>query len=165
MEAYRITAALLVKLGERSLAWLAADRAMSAATGDRILVACAAVQLGQALPASTRARPVMLAAAYQAAPPDLDAGTPQELSLCGALLLQAATMAARSGDERATAELLDEAADMAGDTRQAVTRHQKIIGYDGWRCLPVERRAAHLIEVARAYLHAEAPGAAARVLL
>ena len=195
VETYRITAALLVKLGERSIAWLAADRAMSAASGDRLLLACAAVQLGQALPPSSRARSVMLAAAYQAAPPDLDAGTPQELSLCGALLLEAAMMAARSGDERATADLLDEAADMAarvgdgqdhhhtafgpttvelarttaaieaGDPRQAVARHQKIIGYAGWRCLPVERRAAHLIDVARAHLHADAPGAAARVLL
>ncbi|WP_406075562.1 helix-turn-helix domain-containing protein [Micromonospora sp. NBC_01638] len=89
VEAYRVTAALLVKLDEGSLAWLAADRAMSAAAGDRVLLACAAVQLGQVLRASARARPVMLAAAYQIALSDLDAGTPQELSLCGSLLVQA----------------------------------------------------------------------------
>ncbi|WP_223884339.1 helix-turn-helix domain-containing protein [Micromonospora craniellae] len=33
VEAYRVTAALLVKLGETELAWLAADRAMAVATG------------------------------------------------------------------------------------------------------------------------------------
>ncbi|RIV34157.1 helix-turn-helix domain-containing protein [Micromonospora radicis] len=193
VEAYRVTAALLVKLDEASLAWLAADRAISVAAGDRLLVACAAVQLGQALPA--RARPVMLAAAYRIAPSDLDDGTPEELALCGTLLLRAALMAAGSGDERATVDLLDEAGEMAaqlgdghdhhrtafgptavelarttaavelGDVRQAITLHQRVTKRDGWRSLPVERRAAHLIETARAYLHTAAPGAAARVLL
>jgi transcriptional regulator with XRE-family HTH domain len=73
VEAYRVTAALLVKLGEGSLAWLAADRAMSAAAGDRVLLACAAVQLGQVLRASARTRPVLLAAASQ-----ITLDTPQE---------------------------------------------------------------------------------------
>jgi hypothetical protein len=68
VEAYRVTAALLVKLDEVSLAWLAADRAMSAATGDRVLLACAAVQLGQVLRASARAKTMLLAAAYRIAP-------------------------------------------------------------------------------------------------
>ncbi|NYH43279.1 hypothetical protein HNR22_003006 [Micromonospora jinlongensis] len=105
VEAYRVTAALLVKLGEGNLAWLAADRAMSAAAGDRVLLACAAVQLGQVLRASVRAGPVMLAAASQIAP-----GTPGELSLRGSLLVQAALIAARAVDDRVVGELLDEAA-------------------------------------------------------
>ncbi|MFI6128523.1 helix-turn-helix domain-containing protein [Micromonospora sp. NPDC051141] len=56
VEAYRITASLLLKLGDAELAWLAVDRAMLAATGDRELVAAAAVQLGQVLRALGRVR-------------------------------------------------------------------------------------------------------------
>ncbi|MET8551106.1 helix-turn-helix domain-containing protein [Micromonospora zamorensis] len=190
VEAYRVTAALLVKLDEGSLAWLAADRAMSAAAGDPVLLACAAVQLGQVLRASARAGPVMLAAASQVAP-----GTPEELSLCGSLLVQAALIAARAGDDRAVGKLLDEAAELAarvgeghdhyrtafgptavelarvtadvelGDGPQAVAQHETAIGRDGWRWLPVEHRAAHLIDAARAYLQTDDPANAARVLL
>ncbi|MBM0204275.1 helix-turn-helix transcriptional regulator [Micromonospora sp. STR1s_5] len=190
VEAYRVTAALLVKLDEGSLAWLAADRAMSAAAGDRVLLACAAVQLGQVLRASARAGPVMLAAASQIAP-----GTPEEMSLRGSLLVQAGLIAARAGDDRVVGELLDEAAELAaqvgdgqdhyrtafgpttvelawvaaagdvGDGPQAVARHEKAIGRDGWRWLPVEHRAAHLIDAARAYLLTDDSANAARVLL
>ncbi len=195
VEAYRVTAALLVKLDETDLAWLAVDRAMAAATGDRVLVACAAVQLGQVLRASARARSVLLAAAYRIAPPDVDAGSAQELSLCGALLVQAGLVAARCGDERTTGDLLDEAAEMAarvgdghdhhrtafgptavelarcaaavewGDGSAAIARHKQAIRRDGWRLLPVEHRAAHLIDAARAYLQTDDHGNAARVLL
>lgn len=190
VEAYRVTAALLVKLGEGSLAWLAADRAMSAAGNDRVLLGCAAVQLGQVLRASARARPVMLAAASR-----IVSGTPQELSLRGSLLVQAALIAARAGDDRSVGELLDEAAKLGvqvgdgndhhrtafgptavelaqvaaavelGDGSQAVARHEEAIGRDGWRWLPVEHRAAHLIDAARAYLQTDDPANAARVLL
>ncbi|MEU6021853.1 helix-turn-helix domain-containing protein [Micromonospora sp. NPDC047134] len=195
VEAYRLTAALLVKLGEANLAWLAADRAMSAAAGDRVLLACAAVQLGQVLRAMARARSVMLAAAYQIAPADLDTGSPQELSLCGSLLIQAALIAARAGDERAAGELLDESAEMAarigdgndhyrtafgptavqlarvaaavelGDGPGAVSRHSEAIERDGWRWLPVEHRAAHLVDTARAYLQIDDHANAARLLV
>ncbi|WP_247668514.1 helix-turn-helix domain-containing protein [Micromonospora sp. C81] len=190
VEAYRVTAALLVKLGEGSLAWLAADRAMSAAVGHPVLLACAAVQLGQALRASARTGPVLLAAASQIVP-----GTPEELSLRGSLLVQAALIAGRAGDARLVGELLDQAAELAaqvgdghdhhrtafgptavelarvaaavelGDGPQAIARHEKAIGWDGWRGLPVEHRAAHLIDAARAYLQTDDPANAARVLL
>ncbi|GHJ16488.1 helix-turn-helix domain-containing protein [Micromonospora sp. AKA38] len=182
VDAYRVAAALLTKLDEASLAWLAADRAMAAAAGDRVLLACAAVQLGPVLRASARARSVLLAAAYRVAPRDSDSGTPQELSLCGTLLAQAALTAARAGDGRAAGDLLDEAAEMAarvgdghdhcrtafgpaavdvarvvaaverGDGAEAVARHEAAIAGDGWRWLPLEHRAAHLVDAARAYL-------------
>ncbi|MFC8849890.1 MULTISPECIES: helix-turn-helix domain-containing protein [unclassified Micromonospora] len=116
VEAYRVTASLLVKLGEDELGWLAADRAVAAAAGDPVLVAAACVQLGQALRASGRARAaksVTLAAAYRIAPPDPGDGVPAELSLCGTLLVQAALAAAREGDHRAAADLFDEAGDLA----------------------------------------------------
>ncbi|MFY1683978.1 helix-turn-helix domain-containing protein [Micromonospora sp. WMMD730] len=116
VEAYRVTASLLVKLGEVEMAWLAADRAMTIAAGEAVLVATAAVQLGQVLRASGRARAARstaLAAAYRIAPPDLDDLPAPALSLCGALVIEAALAAARDGDDHATADLLDEAAEMA----------------------------------------------------
>ncbi|MEU8332836.1 helix-turn-helix domain-containing protein [Micromonospora sp. NPDC048839] len=195
VEAYRVTASVLVKLGAPSLGWLAADRAMAAATGDRVLVAAAAVQLGQVLRASKRARSVLLAVAYRIAPDDCAEGTPQELSLCGSLLVQAALMAARSGDDRVAVELLDEAAEMAaqvgdgcdhhrtafgptavdlarvaaavdlGNGRDAVALHEAATRREGWRWLPAEHRAAHLLDAARAYLLVDDPANAARVLV
>lgn len=198
VEAYRITASLLVKLGAPDLAWLAVDRAVIAATGDRVLVAAAAVQLGQVLRASGQvrvAKSAMLAAAYRIAPPVMEFGLPPELSLCGTLLIQAALAAARHGDDAAVAELLDEAAALAarvgdghdhhrtgfgptavelarvpaalelGDGDDAVAWHEKATTREGWRWLPAEYRAAHLIEAARAYLQTDGPISADRVLM
>ncbi|WP_433319278.1 helix-turn-helix domain-containing protein [Micromonospora sp. CA-269861] len=62
VEAYRITSSMLVKLGEADLAWLAADRAMSAAGDDPILAATAAISVAQALRASARDRLALTAA-------------------------------------------------------------------------------------------------------
>ncbi|MGV9215647.1 helix-turn-helix domain-containing protein [Micromonospora sp. RB23] len=190
VEVYRVTAALPVKLGEESLAWLAADRAMSAAAGDTVLLACAAVQLGQVLRPSARTRTVLLAAASQLTPE-----TPAEMSLCGSLLVQAALTAAGAGDDRGSGDLLEEAAGLAvrvgdghdhhrtafgptavelarvtaavelGDGPQAVARHREAIERDGWRWLPVEHRAAHLVDAARAHLQTNDPGNAARLLV
>ncbi|MFY1705685.1 helix-turn-helix domain-containing protein [Micromonospora sp. WMMA1923] len=121
---YRLTAALLVKLGDPESAWLAADRAMIAATGDRSLVAAAAVQLGQVLRAAGRvrvAKSAMLAAAYR-----VTAGVPgrgADLSLCGTLLVQAALAAAQDGDDSAVAELLDEAAGLAAEVGDGLDHH------------------------------------------
>ncbi|MFE0590983.1 helix-turn-helix domain-containing protein [Micromonospora echinospora] len=198
VEAYRVTASLLGKLGAPDVAWLAVDRAMIAATGDRVLVAAAAVQLGQVLRESGRTRvtkSVLLAAAYRIAPPVIEFGDPAELSLCGILLVQAALAAARDGDDRTAVELIDEAADMAarvgdghdhhrtafgptavelaqvavaveqGDAEDAVARHEKVTTRDGWRWLAAEHRAAYLIDATRAYLHADDPVNAGRVLM
>ncbi|WP_434743935.1 helix-turn-helix domain-containing protein [Micromonospora sp. SH-82] len=198
MEAYRVTAALLVKLGAPESEWLAVDRAMTAATGDRTMVAAAAVQLGQVLRASGQgraAKSVMLAAAYRIAPAMTERGLPAESSLCGTLLVQAALAAAGYGDQAAVAELLDEAAALAarvgdghdhyrtgfgptavesarvvaavelGDGVDAVAWHEKTTARDGWRWLPAEHRAAHLIDAARAYLQVDDPTNASRALM
>ncbi|GIJ20643.1 helix-turn-helix domain-containing protein [Micromonospora lutea] len=195
VEAYRVTASLLVKLGETELAWLAADRAMAVATGDPMVVAAATVQLGQVLRAAGRTREAStatLAAAYRIGQADLDV---VRMSLCGTLLVQAALAAARQGDERAAAARVDEAADLAaevgdgndhyrtsfgptavalarvtvaielGTTDEAIAQHEKAVGRDGWRWLPPEHRAAHLIDAGRAYLQVADPVNAARVLL
>ncbi|MFI6819699.1 helix-turn-helix domain-containing protein [Micromonospora sp. NPDC050187] len=198
VDTYRVTASLLVKLAEPDLAWLAVDRAMAVATGDPVLVATATVQLGQVLRAAGRARAAMsalLAAAYRIAAPNPDDAPAEDLSLCGALLVQAALAAAGHGDERSATELVDEAADLAtrvgdghdhhrtgfgptavdlarvtaavelGDGRDAVAWHEKATARDGWRCLPPEHRAGHLVDAARAYLQADDPAAAGRVLV
>ncbi|WFE95794.1 helix-turn-helix domain-containing protein [Micromonospora sp. WMMD987] len=197
VEAYRLTASLLVKLGEVDLGWLAADRAMATGAGDPLLVAAATVQLGQVFRASGRARAAVsaaLAAAYRIAPPEPDDGGPGELSLCGTLLVQAALAASRRGDDQAVADLLDEAADMAaqvgeghdhhrtafgptavdlartaaaldlGHAGEAVAWHERTTRRDAWRWLPLEHRAAHLVDAARAYLQADDPANAGRVL-
>lgn len=74
VQAYRITALLLVKLDEADLAWLAADRAMGAAQDDPVLAATAAIAVAQALRASGRDRLALsatLTAANRALPPTL----------------------------------------------------------------------------------------------
>jgi len=198
VEAYRLAASLLVKLDETDLAWLAADRAMTTATGHRVLAAVAAVQLGQVLRASGRAKPAVratLTAAYRVAPAEPGTGTAQQLSLCGTLLIQAALAAARHADNRAADDLVDEAAGMAdqvgdghdhyrtafgptavtaartaiavelNDGRSAVAWHETTIGRDGWRWLPAEHRAAHLLDAARSYLLIGDAAGAGRVLV
>ncbi|WDZ86700.1 helix-turn-helix domain-containing protein [Micromonospora cathayae] len=131
VEAYRITASLLVKVGDAELARLAADRAMIAATGDRTLVAAAAVQLGEVLRAAGQARvakSALLAAAYRIAPPVIEHGTPAELALCGTLLVQAALAAAQYGDEPGAVELIDDAAGMADRVGEGHDHHRTGFG-------------------------------------
>ncbi|MFF3865968.1 helix-turn-helix domain-containing protein [Micromonospora sp. NPDC001898] len=186
VQVYRLTASVLVKLGEADVAWLAADRAMALAADDPLLAAVAAIPLGQALRASGRgglAVAATLAAAHRIASPASYEGPPQELALCGTLLVEAALAAASSGDARGAGELADRAAEVAervgdghdhhrtsfgptavelarvavavalGDGGGAVSRHERATGRSTWGRLPVEHRAAHLVDAARAYLH------------
>jgi transcriptional regulator with XRE-family HTH domain len=194
VQAYRITASLLVKLGEADVAWLAADRAVAVAAGDPLLAAVAAVPLGQALRASGRGRLALaaLVAAARRLTPD---GPPGVLSLAGTLLAEAGLAAATCGDARRAGELLDRAAALAervgegrddhrtgfgptsvevarvaaavdlGDGGEAVARHETVTRTGGWRLLPVEHRAAHLVDAARAYLQVGDLPAAGRALV
>ncbi|MFG1919629.1 helix-turn-helix domain-containing protein [Micromonospora sp. NPDC048898] len=173
--AYRITASVLVKVGEPNLAWLAADRAVAAAAGDPIRTGTATIAVAQALRALGCDR-LALTAAVAAV------GTAADDGVRGTLLLQAAMAAAGCGDGRRADDLIDHAAALAdrcrgtddphhtafgpttvrlarsvsalylGDAAQAVYRHEKVIGDDAWRRLPAEHRAAHLVDAARAYL-------------
>ncbi|TCB94311.1 XRE family transcriptional regulator [Micromonospora zingiberis] len=192
VQAYRITASVLVKLGEADLGWLAADRAMAAAGGDALLSATAAVSVGQALRALGRHR--LAQAATLAAASRLPAG-PQDAAVRGTLLLQAALAAAGCGDARRATELTGQAAGLAGQVRgdddpqrtgfgpaaveltrvvatielgdagAAVHGHAAIMRRDGWRRLPAEHRGAYLVDVARAYLQVGDLRAAARALV
>jgi len=52
-----------------------------------------------------------------------------------------------------------------GDPHQAITHHQRATTGHGWRELPAEHRAAHLIDITRAYLDTGNPTAAARAIV
>ncbi|MFI7657575.1 helix-turn-helix domain-containing protein [Micromonospora parva] len=185
--AYRITASVLVKLGEPDLAWLAADRAVTAATGNPVRTGTATIAVAQALRALGRDR-LALTAAVAAV------GTTADDGVRGTLLLQAAMAAAGCGHGRRADDLIDRAAALAdrrtgtddphhtafgpaavrlahfasvlhlGDAAQAVCRHEEAVRRDGWCRLPVEHRAAHLLDAARAYLQTGDLTAAGRAL-
>ncbi|MEU7774452.1 helix-turn-helix domain-containing protein [Micromonospora taraxaci] len=157
VQAYRITSSLLVKLGEADLAWLAADRAMSAAGDDPFLAATAAISVAQALRASNRDR-LALAATLSAAnrilpslpgPGDQEmcgtvgdqiarkpldhggdgrGGSAGERAVGGTLLLQAALAAAGCGDALRAHELTDRAAGVASNLRGYDDTHRTSFG-------------------------------------
>ncbi|MCX4471942.1 helix-turn-helix transcriptional regulator [Micromonospora sp. NBC_01655] len=131
VQAYGITSSVLVKLGEGDLGWLAADRAMSASTGDPLLVAAATVPLGQALRVLDRAPLALtatIAAAHRIAPSVPRDSPPHELALHGTLLVQAALAAAACGDERSARELVDQAAGIADEIGDGHDRHWTSFG-------------------------------------
>ncbi|OZV75179.1 hypothetical protein CA850_29060 [Micromonospora echinospora] len=191
---YRVAAQVLVKLGEPHLAWLAADRAMTTAAGDPRRTALAAVPLAQALRTLGRGRLAMAAATTAVRPLDLAPQrvlAPDDIALAGTLLTEAALAAATCGDVAAVDDLTERAARLAaahhhdedgfgpvvvdlaraltaarlGDNYQAVVLHQRATGGDAWQRLPAEHRAAHLIDVTRAYLDLGDHHAAGRALL
>ncbi|SCL26637.1 helix-turn-helix domain-containing protein [Micromonospora inyonensis] len=136
-----------------------------------------------------------IAAAHRIVPGGPREGPPGELTVCGTLLLQAALAAAGCGDTCGVAELVDHAADLAdrvgdgpehhqtsfgttvvelarvvaavelGDAGDALRRHATVTGRESWRRLPAEYRAAHLIDVARAYLQLGDQVGAGRLLV
>ncbi|WP_431976206.1 helix-turn-helix domain-containing protein [Micromonospora haikouensis] len=189
VQAYRLTAQLLVKLGAAELAWLAADRALAVAGDDPVLAATAAVPLGQALRTAGRCRAAFettVIAAHQVAPLPPDEGTAAERAACAAALVQAALAAAGAGDRSAVDDMLVDAAEvttpggperaavdaarvtaavMLGDGHRAVELHEAFVGGLAWRQLPPEHRAAHLVDVAGAYVHSGDPVGAGGALL
>ncbi|GIJ11301.1 hypothetical protein ACFFMR_25795 [Micromonospora andamanensis] len=185
---YRITAAVLVKLDHPDLAWLAADRAVTTAAGGPTLTATATIAVTQALRALGHHH-LALSTALTAT------DTADDPAVRATLYLQAGLAAAGSGDRRNAHDLLDHAAVLAdkhiggsdphhtgcgraavqsaralaahhlGDTTEAIHRHEHTIRSDGWRRLPPEHRAAHLIDAARAYLDTGDPTEAGQTLL
>ncbi|WP_433529183.1 helix-turn-helix domain-containing protein [Micromonospora sp. CA-263727] len=140
VQVYRIASSVLVKLGEPDLAWLAADRAVTVAGGDRVLAGMAAISLGSALRAAGRERLALaatVAAAGRLVPVPggtarpgasgrasggatrhgvsgrASGGLPDESAVGGTLLLQAALAAASCGEPRQAGMLLDRAAHLA----------------------------------------------------
>ncbi|MEV4660368.1 helix-turn-helix transcriptional regulator [Micromonospora echinofusca] len=179
--AYQLAATQLTKLGESDLAWIAADRGLTAVrpTGDPLITGSLFRSVGHALHATGRyAEAVRLtedAAGYLE--PHLKHATPALLSVYGTLFLSGSMAAARSNDAGTTRAFLA-AADQAagqlgadanhlwtafGPTNVAIHRVATAaelgdlqVAIDlGPRVdtagLPMERRVRHALEVARAY--------------
>lgn len=115
--AYQACSAALAELDEPEAAWIAADRGMAAAerAGNPLLVAAGAFRLVI----------VFLGARYYAQAAEVtrtaadalwhiaDGGTPEAMSMWGALTLQRAVTAAHLGDAQAAYEFLDRARPVA----------------------------------------------------
>ncbi|MEV4760887.1 helix-turn-helix domain-containing protein [Micromonospora sp. NPDC049559] len=190
-QAYQIASAVLLKLGEAELAWLAADRstAVAARADDPLLVGTATGRAGGALLALGRPGSALAAheqAAHRLAPGGEELGGteptgPARLSVRGWLFLQGALAVARLGNAARARELLQAAEGAAnalgtdqdrywtsfgptnvrlhriaaavelGEGGHAIEIHTRIDPRD-LGGLPPERRAQHLLDLARAYL-------------
>jgi transcriptional regulator with XRE-family HTH domain len=179
--AYQACSAALAKLGEPEAAWIAADRAMTAAerAGNPMLVAAGAFRLVLVFLAARhydRAEETARTAA-DALQPRADEGDPQAMSLWGALTLQRAVIASRRNDPDTAYEQLERASEVAGRLGEGrndyntefgpanVALHEIAVAVelgDAGRALRVtasvdtcglspERQARMLIDVARAH--------------
>ncbi|MEU1587485.1 helix-turn-helix domain-containing protein [Micromonospora sp. NPDC005710] len=191
---YRLAAQVLVKLGEADLAWLAADRAMAAASGDPWRTGLATISLAQALRALGRGRLAMTAAIAALRQLDVEPSHVRRPGVTGTLLIEGALAAAISGDASAAGELTARAGRLAdgqpqhdcdgigfgptpldlaraliamwsGNHQLAVTIHQRATSGNAWHLLPAEHRAAHLIDITHAYLDLGDTRAAGRTLV
>jgi transcriptional regulator with XRE-family HTH domain len=117
-EVYQIASSTLLKLGERALAWIVADRAAMVCqrAGDDLLAALSTDQVAAALGALERVRPALdlsVAVAERLAPGPGQDVTPAHLSVYGTVLLRGAMAAARLGDAGTVRRLLGAAEDAA----------------------------------------------------
>ncbi|MEV8513461.1 helix-turn-helix transcriptional regulator [Dactylosporangium sp. NPDC051484] len=179
--AYQLAAVQLTKIGEADLAWIAADRGLSAAraAGDIVVIGTLLRSVTHALQATGRYREAVQltndAANYLE--PNMHEATPEMLSVYGTLFLAGSIAAARANDAITTRSFLqaaDEAATRLGQdanhlwtafgpTNVAIHRVATAaelgdvqVAVDlGPRVdtssLPMERRVRHALEVARAY--------------
>lgn len=112
-EGHHVAASILLKLDDRGLAWVAADRSMQSARAsqDPVAIGCSARIVTHALMSDRHYGAATSTATEFAERLDRDIGehTPDSLSVYGALLLRGAVAAARHGDRDTAATLLDEA--------------------------------------------------------
>ncbi|WSA12678.1 helix-turn-helix domain-containing protein [Micromonospora sp. NBC_01813] len=151
VQAYRVAALVLVKVGEADLAWLAADRALATAGNDRLLAASAVVPLGQALRGLGQGRLAMTAtitAAHRiaastggAASASADTSSEQR-SVYGTLLLQAGLAAANCGDHASAGELLKQTAEVARQVGDGQDYRQASFGPAAVDCAQVTAAVA-----------------------
>ena len=193
--AYQACSAALAKLGEPEAAWIAADRAMAAAerAGNPMLVAAGAFRLVFVFinarhydQAEETAR-----TAAEALQPLADQGSPQAMSLWGALTLQGAVIAAHVNDPDLAYGQLDLASQVAGRLGEGHNEYNTEFGPANVRLyevavavelgdagralraaqavntsgLSAERRARMLIDVARAHTQRRQVGEAVAALL
>jgi transcriptional regulator with XRE-family HTH domain len=191
---HHLAATTLSKVGEADLGWIAAERAMRAAdqSDDPLVLASAARACTHALLATGRYHDALdlglTAAAWLRE--EIAAGDPAALSLYGMLHLRTAVAAARDHDRSTANDLLrtaTEAADQLGTDANYwqtsfgptnvqlhrlsaaldlgdvsyVVEHQDVNAAH----MPVERRAVHLIDMARALTYVGRDDDALRQLL
>ena len=179
--AYHACAAVLATIGDLGAAWVAADRAISAAerSGDALLMAEGAFRLTLVFQSARRLEQARQTASTAAAALESRAcsGEPAALSVWGALQLQLAVVAARQNDADRAEEhirLATKAADQLGEDRNDydtefgptnVALHTVAVAVelgDAGRALRTaatvdasalspERQARFLIDVARAH--------------
>jgi transcriptional regulator with XRE-family HTH domain len=178
---YQAAAAILTKLGEGDLAWIAADRGLVAArtTGDPVVVGSLFRSVSHTLLATGRYRAAVEltteAAGYLDQQPG--AASPTYLSVYGMLFLTGSMAASRTDDRATTTAFLNEADQTAtrlgpganhlwtafGPTNVAIHRIATAVelgdsqvaldlsGTIDTAAMPVERRVRHAIDVAHAY--------------
>jgi hypothetical protein len=182
-DAHHVAAGLLLKLDDQGLAYLAADRSMRAAetSGDPVTVAASARIITHTLMSGGYLGTAITTASSHAArlDHDIEAHTPDSLSVYGALLLRGSIAAAQLGNRGTAHELIGEAEDAGerlgfdgnlrwtafgpanakihrvniavtlGDAGTAVDVARKI---DPTTITVTERRATLLVDTARAFL-------------
>ncbi|MGX6604848.1 helix-turn-helix domain-containing protein [Micromonosporaceae bacterium Da 78-11] len=177
---YQVTAVLLTKLGEAELAWIAAERGLTAAqrSEDKVVIGSLLRAVTHTLQSSGRfAEATQLTRdALAHLQPGLAEASPEYLSVYGTLLLAGSVAAARADDRGSVQDFLQEADETArrlgGDRNHLwtafgptnVSIHRVTAAMDlgdiefaadlGRRiqttAMPVERRVRHSLEVARA---------------
>ena len=179
--AYQSAAQVLTKIGETELAWIAADRGLTAAqvSGDPIIIGSLFRSVTHCLLSNGR-----FDAAKQLTPdaagflqPHVAEASPEFLSIYGTLFLAGSVAAARSDDRATTRTFLAEAEESArrlgqdanhmwtafGPTNVAIHRVATAMELGDVQLaldqgpqldtsqMPTERRVRHALEVARAY--------------
>ncbi|AEV84695.1 hypothetical protein ACWT_3672 [Actinoplanes sp. SE50] len=117
-EAYHVAASILLKQGDKGLAWLAADRSVQTAqqTAVPLMIGSSARIITHALMdgGHHRAAATNASSAAQHMDAVLTQPTDNDLSVYGSLLLRGAIAAAHNADRHTTIELLDEAEQAGG---------------------------------------------------
>ena len=178
---YQLAATQLTKLGETDLAWIAAERGLSAVrpTGDPVITGSLFRSVGHALNSTGRYKDAVRLTNDAAGYLDqyMGAATPELLSVYGTLLLAGSVAAARASDAETARTFLATADDAArrlgrdanhlwtafGPTNVAVHRVAAAGGLGDIQvaidlgprvdtaAMPMERRVRHALEVSRAY--------------
>lgn len=178
---YQAATVLLTKLGEADLAWISAERGLQVAqrSGDPVVIGSLFRSVVHALLSTGRFPEAVRLVSDGAAllEPGLSAASPEYLSVYGTLFLAGSLAAARNDDRDSTRTFLAEADDAArrlgrdgnhlwtafGPTNVAIHRVAAAMDLGDVQvaidvgpqldtsALPVERRARHAMEVARAH--------------
>jgi transcriptional regulator with XRE-family HTH domain len=178
---YQAAAAILTKLGEGDLAWIAAERGLTAArqSDSTIVMGSLFRSVAHTLLATGRLRHALRLTDEAAASlqPQLGTASPEYLSVYGMLFLSGAMAASRLADAGTTRAFLQEAEESArrlgrdanhlwtafGPTNVAIHRAATAMELGDFQsaiqlsagldlsALPVERRVRHALDVARAY--------------